>query len=138
MNKKIFAMLFGVLMGFEPVFAQYAGWSRSGSLFLNTTPTGADLPESVQVEEFPVLVRLHSDFFDFSKAKSRGEDVRFSMEGRPLVYQVEDWNSAEGVASIWVRIPVVRGNARQELRMHWGRADAASESSGKAVFNASN
>jgi hypothetical protein len=138
MNTKIFALLFGVLMGSAPVSAQYAGWSRSGSLFLNTTPTGADLPDSVQVEEFPVLVRLHADFFDFSTAKPRGEDVRFSMAGRPLVYQVEDWNSAEGVASIWVRIPVVRGNARQELRMHWGRADAASESSGRAVFNASN
>ena len=35
-------------------------------------------------------------------------------------------------------MPTIKGNARQEIKLHWGKADAASESSGAAVFNESN
>ena len=45
---------------------------------------------------------------------------------------------SNGTASVWVRIPRIKGNARQAIQMHWGKADAASESNGKAVFNESN
>ncbi|MFT5411146.1 MAG: hypothetical protein ACI9NC_003880, partial [Verrucomicrobiales bacterium] len=89
-------------------------------------------------EGFPLLVRLHKDFFDFGKAKSGGEDVRFSVDGKPLAYQIEHWDAAQGEASIWVKVPAIHGNARQELKLHWGKADAASESDGKAVFGESN
>ncbi|MEI7902697.1 MAG: DUF2341 domain-containing protein, partial [bacterium] len=118
--------------------AQYAGWSCSGSLTILTTPEGANLPATASEENFPLLVRLNKEWFDFSQAKPKGDDVRFSAGGKPLAYQVEEWDAAAGAASIWVRIPLVKGNARQEMKMFWGKADAASESSGKAVFNADN
>ena len=104
-----------------------------------TTPEGANLPASASEDGFPLLVRLRRDFFDFSEVKANGEDVRFSTSsGTPLAYQIEEWNAAQGMASIWVRIPAIKGNARQEIRVHWGQAGAASESSGAAVFNESN
>jgi hypothetical protein len=119
--------------------AQYPGWLRSGSIYILTAPAGADLPASAAEQDFPLLVRLHKDFFDFSQAKADGADIRFSSTaGAPLAYQVEEWDAARGVASIWVRLPTVTGNARQEIQMHWGKADAVSESSGAAVFNESN
>ena len=119
--------------------AQYPGWQHSGSIFLLTTPEGADLPASAAEEGFPLLVRLHKDFFDFGQAKAAGEDIRFSTStGTPLPYQIEEWDPAKGTASIWVRIPTIKGNARQEIKLYWGKADAMSESSGKAVFNESN
>jgi hypothetical protein len=118
--------------------AQYPGWQREGSLFILTTPEGANLPDTATVEGFPLLVRLNQDFFDFTKAKAAGEDIRFSSNGKPLAYQIEQWDAAKGVASIWVKIPVIKGNARQELKLHWGKADAASESNGAAVFSADN
>ena len=65
--------------------AQYDGWKHTGSLYLNTTPDGANLPALASVEEFPVLVRLHRDFFDFAAAKVTGDDVRFSADGRPSI-----------------------------------------------------
>ena len=108
--------------------AQYPGWKNSGSFFLNTTPDGANLPASTSVEEFAVLVRLHRDFFDFAAAKASGEDVRFSADAKPLAYQSEQWDAASGNASIWVQVPKIAGNAQQELKVHWGQADAASES----------
>lgn len=120
-------------------FAEYSGWQHSGSFYLLTTPEGADLPASASIDGFPVLVRLHRDFFDFSQAGPKGEDVRFSSgAGGPLPYQIERWDAAKGTACVWVRIPAIQGNSRQEIRVHWGKSDAASESNGKAVFNQSN
>ncbi len=120
-------------------FAQYPGWQHSGSLFLLTTPDGANLPASAAVENFPVLVRLHKDFLDFSQAKANGEDIRFSSSsGKALPYEIEEWDAKRGVASIWVRVPKVKGNERQELKLHWGKPNAKSESNGPAVFNESN
>ena len=115
--------------------AQHQGWRHSGSLYLLTTPEGANLPASASEDGFPLLVRLHRDYFDFSQAKPNGEDIRFSADGKALAYQVEEWDAAKGTACIWVRIPAIKGNARQEIRLHWGKADAASESSGAAVFD---
>lgn len=117
----------------------YAGWANAGTLTILTTPDGANLPAAASVDEFPLLVRLHRDWFDFSKAKPQGEDVRFSSSaGESLAFEIEDWDATKGEATLWVRVPRVTGNARQTIRMHWGKADAASESDGKAVFNESN
>ena len=115
------------------------GWSHQSAMTILTTPEGANLPAGVAVEGFPVLVRLHKDWFDFGQAKAGGEDVRFcASSGEMLPHQIEEWDAANGEASIWVRVPKIEGNARQELRVFWGKADAVNESNGKAVFNESN
>ena len=73
------------------------------------------------------------------EALARGEDIRFANgAGTPLNYQIDMWDAAAGTALVWVRVPVIKGNARQELRMFWGNAAAKTESNGPAVFNASN
>ncbi len=118
---------------------QYRSWQHAGVLAVLTGPEGADLPATAAEADFPVLVRLHKDFFNFKQAQAKGEDIRFATSaGVPLAYQVEDWDAAKGMASIWVRLPVIKGNARLPLQVYWGKADAASESNGKAVFNESN
>jgi hypothetical protein len=122
-----------------PASAQYPGWRHAGSVFVLTTPEGADLPATATVENFPLLVRLHKDSFDFTQAKPNGEDLRVSSgRGEPLAFQIDEWDAANGVAGVWVRLPKLVGNARQEVKLHWGKADAAGASDGKAVFDASN
>lgn len=119
--------------------ADYSEWKRTGSVFILTTPEGAEMPATAQVENFPLLVRLNSTHFDFATAKTDGSDLRFSSrDGAALPYQIETWDAAKGEAAVWVRVPVIRGNERQEIRLHWGKPDAASASSGGAVFNESN
>lgn len=121
------------------VQAKYPGWKQTGSIYILTTPEGANLPASAAVKDFPLVVRLHKDFFDFSQAKADGADLRFSTQnGEPLAYQIEQWDAVNGTATIWVKVPTITGNARQEIKMHWGNAAANSESSGTAVFNAAN
>jgi hypothetical protein len=119
--------------------AQSPDWQHSGSMFILTTPEGANLPAAATVKDFPLLVRLNKEFFDFSQAKADGADLRFSTKnGEPLAYQIEEWDAANGLASIWVKIPIITGNARQEIKIYWGNTAAVSESNGAAVFNHAN
>jgi hypothetical protein len=123
----------------QPASAGYPGWRHSGTLHLLTTPDGANLPPSASLTDFPVLVRLDKDWFKFDEAKPDGADLRVSSaSGEPLSYQIEEWDAGKGTASIWVRVPSIKGNAVQPLKLHWGKAEAVSESNPKAVFNPSN
>lgn len=114
--------------------AQYGDWKHSGSIYLVTTSAGANLPASALETNFPLLVRLNKNFFDFSQAKPRGEDICFSANGKPLVYQIERWDAVGGNADIWVRIPKIMGNDQQAITMHWGNGKIPSESNGDRVF----
>lgn len=119
--------------------APYKDWRHSGKIWLLTTPECANLPADVRIEQFPTLVRLHRDFFDFSQAQPHGQDLRFSTStGEPLAFQIDEWDAKQGAASVWVRVPLIQGNSRQEIRLHWGNPKASSESQGAAVFNESN
>ena len=139
MKCRLILLLLLCLITIPNSFAQYANWQHSGSLYILTTPEGANLPETANLTDFPLLVRLHKDFFNFSKTKPMGEDIRFSSaDGKALKYQVEQWDGANGFASIWVRVPRIQGNQRQRINLHWGNPNCESESDGKAVFNESN
>jgi len=122
----------------NPTSAQESQWNHQSSIYLITTPDGANLPEASSEENFPVLVRLHSDFFDFSTAHPQGHDIRFVSDGLNLPYQIEQWDASIGNASIWVQVPKIQGNQQQEIKIHWGNTNAKSESNGAAVFNSSN
>ena len=116
----------------------YESWAHAVSLFILTTPDGANIPAASATEtNFPLLVRLNSANFDFSQAQSDGRDIRFTTAaGAALSYQIEEWDPATGTASIWVLIPTITGNARQEIKMYWGKSGVAGESNPAAVFNA--
>ena len=139
MTQRLIACVMGFLTMLATAHAGYDSWQHTGSIWILTTPDGANLPATASEENFPLLVRLNKDSFDFSQAKAGGDDIRFAdAAGTSLAYEIEDWDAVAGTASIWVRIPLVQGNARQEIKMFWGKADAVSESKGSAVFNASN
>ncbi len=114
------------------------GWKHTSSIVVLTTKDGANLPVGVVVKEFPLLVRLHRDSFDFSQAKPDGTDLRFYVEGKSLPYQIEEWDAANGSASVWVRVPLIKGDDRLEITLFWGNANAPNISDGKTVFNESN
>ena len=115
-------------------YAQYEDWKHSGSMYLVTDSAGADLPASAVEKNFPLLVRLSKEYFDFSQAKPQGEDVRFSSKGKRLAYQIERWDAKGGEADIWVRIPTIKGEDQQAIKMHWGNEKITGESNGEQVF----
>ena len=116
---------------------QYADWKHLKSLHLNTTATGAQV--SSDVTGFPVLVRLTSNNFNFADAGKNGGDLRFTKSnGTPLPFETERWDSADGLAEIWVWIDTVYGNnSSQNIVMYWGNPGAISASNSAAVFDTS-
>ena len=98
----------------------FSTWAHSGSMFILTTPDGANLPAGVSESNFPLLIRF----------TTAAED--------PLSYEIEQWDSVNGQAAVWVRIPTITGNARQEIKMYWGKSGVASQSNGLSVFNSTN
>ena len=129
----------GATQNYTVAVQSYNTWAHSGSLFIITTPDGANITAGLTETDFPILVRLNNSNFTFAEAASDGRDIRFTtLAGAVLPYQIEQWDVAGGAASIWVKIPTIAGNARQEIKMYWGKAGVAAESNGAAVFNAAN
>jgi hypothetical protein len=121
------------------VFAQedYNTWSHSQKIFINTTSGGAGI--SADVMNFPLLVRLTSSAFaGFSSVAAGGADIRFAnAEGAALPYEIAAWG-AEG-ADVWVKVDKVTANSSsQYITIYWGKAGAASKSSGADVFDTAN
>ena len=119
----------------DTVIVPWQGWDYSRKLTLNTSISGADVQENVY--GFPVLVRLSVTNFDFSQAKSRGEDVRFTTaDGRELSYEIERWDPVAELAEVWVKVDTVYGgDSTQSIVMYWGNPDASDSSNSNAVFD---
>jgi hypothetical protein len=110
-------------------------WKYARAFILNTSETGANVAGTVS--DFPVIIRLNADNFDFSQAQSGGADIRFTKnDNTPLPYEIERWDEAAKLAEVWVRVDTVHGNdSMQSVIMYWGNPGAADSSSGAAVFD---
>ena len=63
-------------------------------------------PAQEALVDFPVLVRLSPERFDYASSVAAGADLRF-VDGQGvtlLAHEVAQWNPG-GVSSVWVRIP---------------------------------
>ena len=129
----------GTTKSYTVAVQSYETWTNSASFFILTTPDGANLPAATSETNFPLLLRLNATTFNFSQAQTDGRDIRFTtLAGTPLAYQIEQWDAGNSTAAIWVKIPTITGNARQEIKMYWGKLNVLAESSGTNVFNSTN
>jgi len=82
--------------------------------------------------DYQIKLELTPSNFNYSKAKTNGEDIRFFDENdNPLNYWIEDWDGAGRVSVIWVK---VTSPGTDKIYMHYGHPDASPASSGSAVF----
>jgi len=121
----------------DTVVIPYPEWRYSTKVFLNTTASGAGVMGTVA--DFPVLVRLTKETFDFSQALAGGVDLRFTgADGAQLSHEIERWDSVTSRSEVWVRVPKVLGNNNsQYIVMHWGARSAPAFSDGNSVFDTS-
>ncbi|MBN1758940.1 MAG: DUF2341 domain-containing protein [Chitinispirillaceae bacterium] len=117
------------------VIAESSVWKYSRRILLNTGISGADIAGTVT--DFPVLIRLTADNFDFSLAQDDGSDIRFmKSDFSTLPCEIERWDTGNRKAELWVKVDTIYGgDSLQELSMYWGNPDAAMESSGADVFD---
>jgi hypothetical protein len=82
-----------------------------------------------------IQVRLDNAGFDYTKAKTGGEDIRFSttakLEGAGLSYWIEKWNDS-GATTIWVKLPAAA--QPHTIYIHYGNAAAQHVSDGNSTF----
>ena len=120
-----------------PALAQdFAQWRHYAPIRLDTSDSGAAVKSDVR--SFPVPVTLTKENFDFTQSKPDGSDLRFSSKENadPLAYHVEHWDPKGQSALVWVKVPLVKGNAAdQKFFMHWGNPKARSAADSKAVFD---
>ena len=97
------------------------GWSYRRELTVDNTLIDADLTD------FPVLVKLESSFFDFTKAQGDGEDIRFTgSDGTTLLkYEIERWDDVAEKAEVWVKLPAVSSTSDTDFYLYYGNPTAS-------------
>lgn len=136
--KTISVILFLTACNSYSQIEDYSQWAYSKDITINTTSSGYGISKDIQ--NFPYLVRLNADNFDFSQAKVNGEDIRFANSGGThLHYQIDSWDNTVKAAAVWVKVDEILGNnGSQFIKMHWGKSDASDSSNSTAVFETSN
>ncbi|MDD5673601.1 MAG: DUF2341 domain-containing protein, partial [Chitinivibrionales bacterium] len=120
----------------QPPSENYATWTYNQSIVMNTMANG--VPIGGNVNNFPVLVRLRPDNFNFGQAASDGSDIRFAKADgiTPLSYEIESWDNAGQKAFVWVHTDtILASNNTQNFKMFWGKGGAINHSNPPMVFD---
>ena len=108
-----------------------SGWNYRKKLTINHTKINSDLTD------FPILVKLTSTNFDFFKAFSTGNDIRFTRsDGTSLLkYERERHDVLVQKAEYWVNIPHISSTDNTEFYMYYGNFLATDGADPTTVWN---
>jgi hypothetical protein len=97
------------------------GWTYRKQITIDHTKIDSNLTD------FPVLVKLTSSNFDFSKARSDGYDIRFCSPDESTLYKYERerHDSSSQVAEYWVKIPSISSSSDTTFWIEYGNASAS-------------
>ncbi len=113
-------------------------WAYRKAISVDTSPVGANLP--VEVNEVPVLVRLHTGNFGyFLDMAEDARDLRFMSEDdqTPLKFHVEKFDPINEMALIWVKVPVLLpGSDANRFWMYYGNAGAVNAEDPAGTYDA--
>lgn len=126
-----------VVSGNSVIVMDYFRWDYSRQIVLNTSKTGAGIQSTVT--NFPVLIRLSENNFNFSQSRPDGSDIRFKKSnGSPLSYEIERWDTAAKKAEIWVMLDTIKGNnSDQDITLYWGNNNVSNDIVSNSVFDTS-
>lgn len=84
-----------------------SSWTYRKQLTINNSA------QSSILTNFPVMVKLTSSNFDFTKAQSLGQDLRFAdSDGTTLLsYEIEKWDNIGQQAIVFVKIPSIAASS---------------------------
>ena len=115
----------------ERFFPALSGWEYNKKITVDSSKIEDSL------SNFPVLVRLNSNNFEFEKAMPNGEDIRFtSADGTMLLkYERERHDSVNEIAEYWVRVPSISNAQDTQFNIHYGKEDAEDASERNNVWD---
>jgi hypothetical protein len=103
--------------------------------FNNTSANLGTTPQAL--DNFPVLVKLTSSNFDFAKAQSAGQDIRFTdSDGTTLLnYDIDTWDAVAQLATIWVEVPQIATGNTDSIYAYYGNATATDAQSPASTWD---
>ena len=106
------------------------GWDSRMQLTFNNSSRAENL------NDFPILVTLDTNRFDYSRAQVSGNDLRFvDANGTVLSYEIETWNPS-GQSSIWVKVPRIDASSSTDsMWLYYGNSSAASGQNAADVWS---
>ncbi|HEY4375315.1 MAG TPA: DUF2341 domain-containing protein [Burkholderiales bacterium] len=111
-------------------------WTSRKQVTLNTSDSGVATKQALAQVVIPL--RLHSGDFEFTDAKPDGADLRFiaADDKTPLKYHIEQFDSVSGLAVIWVQVPQLAPNAKdQKIWMYYGNDKATPGDDAKGSYD---
>lgn len=96
--------------------------------------------QAENLTNFPVLVKLTSSNFDFSKAQSAGQDIRLTDSNgtTALSYEIEKWDNSGSQAWIWVKVPQIDASSNTDnIYLYYGNTSASDGQSPTDVWDSS-
>ncbi|MDD5704843.1 MAG: DUF2341 domain-containing protein [Kiritimatiellae bacterium] len=109
------------------------GWKYRKAIAIDSSLIDEDLTN------FPVLVRLTAQNFDFARARTDGGDVRFTAGdgGTPLYFERESYDALNAQAVFWVNVPLVSSSADTVFYLYFRRTDAGDVQNPAEVWDSS-
>lgn len=108
-----------------------ASWAYRQKLTFDNSAQG-------ELSDFPVVVKLTTDDFNFAHAKSAGADIRFvdADDTTELKYEIEKWVD-DTEAWIWVKVPTITGSSAADfIYMYFGNVAAEDNQDAPNVWDA--
>ena len=101
-------------------------WTSRKTIGIDTTVTGLNI--TTPVTDMPVLLRLHSgNFPQFLNIQDGGADFRLIAgdDKTPLKYHVEKFDAASQIAFVWVKVPALSPQSKDnKLYLYFGNQAA--------------
>ena len=103
----------------------YAAWNYTAQCAI--TPAAAGLSAEDTVFNFPLLLRLDGNNFDFATARKKGNGFRVTKaDGSAVPFEQEWWDSANGTTALWLHVDTLFGCREvQALQLFWGNNAAS-------------
>nr|WP_319493786.1 DUF2341 domain-containing protein [uncultured Desulfobacter sp.] len=101
-------------------------WTLRKKISIDTASQAGGIKQNLA--DFPVLIRLHSGNFDFTKVKENGEDLRFvdADDKTLLKHHIEMLDAFDEIALVWVKVPAVSaGTVPGAIWLYYGNGEAA-------------
>lgn len=120
----------------EVTLAATSNWYNASWKYRKKITFTNNATQSATLTNFPVMVKLTSTNFDFSKAQSAGQDVRFAdSDGTTaLSYEIEKWDNSGQEAIVWVKVPQVDVSNTDSIYLYYGNAAATDAQSASGVW----
>ncbi|MDK7587462.1 DUF2341 domain-containing protein [Alcaligenes faecalis subsp. phenolicus] len=136
--KRLIYLMLALMVSWLPTVANawwQPDWQYRKQISIDTTPEGGAIGEAVG--RAPLLVRLHTGNFAFDGTNENGSDIRFVTgdDQNVLNHQIESFDPLMGMAQIWVDIPEVVANQKQDIWMYYGNEKAPVASNGQITFD---